>query len=332
MPRYPQWTLRFWFSEALASTSTTLASSATCLHQIHACCPTPPKPWEHPLGSYLPSLGAHSLPARTRTQPAGGPHVVQRRFPAGGAQVKGPEVDLGRECKASRLLCRWRTQDSAVVSWEALRHPAAVRRNNRPSYQDFSCISSASAPASALLCGSGQISPRDLKPCMQVTSGFPFYHMLENYKYYLHLDTGSTLIWKWSLENTDFQNTKHQKNLWASLKPASADLILCFFSHTLFTFCRFAVGWRDSLNSFQHFMKLVPLFTCVQCNTYMWDSCRIYTLFVCVWHVYCIYNSHFYLKLGLRLKYIHAHTSSPGVFHKEIKNIVDWFISDPLAY
>ena len=179
---------------------------------------------------------------------------------------EGAEVDLGRECKASRPLCRWRTQDSAVVSWEALRHPAAVRRNNRPkdaSYQDFSCISSASAPASALFCGSGQISPRDLKPCMQVISGFPFYHMLENYKYYLHLDTGSTLIWKWSLENTDFQNTKHQKNLWASFKPASADLILCFFSCTLFTFSRFTVGWRDSLNSFQHFMKLVPLFTCV---------------------------------------------------------------------
>ena len=143
---------------------------------------------------------------------------------------------LGRECKASRPLCRWRTQDSAVVSWEALRHPAAVRRNNRPkdaSYQDFSCIASASAPASALLCGSGQISPRDLKPCLQVTSGFPFYHMLENYKYYLHLDTGSTLIWKWSLENTDFQNTKHQK---ISELILNLHLLIwsCAFSHVLY--------------------------------------------------------------------------------------------------
>ena len=129
-----------------------------------------------------------------------------------------------------------------------------------------------------------------------------------------------------------FPKYQTPKNLWASFKPASADLILCFFSRILFTFSRFTVGWRDSLNSFQHFMKLVPLFTCVQYNTYMWDSCTIYTLFLCVWDVYCIYNSHFYLKLGLQLKYIHTHTSSPGVFHKEIKNIVDWFISDPLAY
>lgn len=92
--------------ETLASTSATRASSATCLHQIHACCPTHPKPWEHPLGSCLPSRGAHSLSARTRTRPAGGPHVVQRRFPVGGAPVKGLEVDLRRECKALRLLSR----------------------------------------------------------------------------------------------------------------------------------------------------------------------------------------------------------------------------------
>lgn len=214
----------------------------------------PAQPW-HPLllasirstlaALHTPSLGSIlwapvclPLPARTRTRTAGSPHVVQRRFPAGGAPLKGLEVDLGRECKAQRLLSRWRTQESAVVSWETLRHPAAVRRNNRPkdaSYQDFSCISSASAPAPSLLCGSGQTSPRELKPCMQVTSGFPFSHMLENYKYYLHLDTGSSLIWKWSLENTNFQNIKHQENLWASFKPASADLILCFFSRTLFT-------------------------------------------------------------------------------------------------
>lgn len=101
----------------LASTSATRASSATCLHQIHACCLHTPS-----LGSILWAPvclpgGAHSLPARTRTRsPQAAPRVVQTRFPAGGAPVKGLEVDLGRECKAPRLLSRWRTQDSAVVS------------------------------------------------------------------------------------------------------------------------------------------------------------------------------------------------------------------------
>lgn len=37
------------------------------LHQIHACCPTHPKPWERPLGSCLPSSACQDQdPARRR--------------------------------------------------------------------------------------------------------------------------------------------------------------------------------------------------------------------------------------------------------------------------
>lgn len=191
-----------------------------------------------------------------------------------------------------------------------LRHPAAVRRNSRPkdaSYQDFSCISSASAPAPSLLCGSGQTSHRDLKPCMQVTSGFPFQNMLENYKYYLHLDTGNSLIWKWSSENTDFQNVKQQENLWASFKPASAVLILCFFSRTLFTFCQFTFGVEIAWIAFSILWSQC-LFLHVHSIIHTCGIPVEYThIFLSVWHVYCIYNTHFYLKLALQLKYIHAH-------------------------
>ena len=56
-------------------------------------------------------------PARRR------PPCCSKEISCWQARVKGLEVDLGREFEASRLLCRWRTQDSAVVSWEALRHP-----------------------------------------------------------------------------------------------------------------------------------------------------------------------------------------------------------------
>lgn len=141
-----QWTLRFWFWDA-GIHQRDRASSATCLHQIHACCPTHPQALGASFGLLFAFRGAHSLPARTRTRPAGSPHVVQTRFPAGGP-VKGPGSRQGGSAKPG-LLSRWK--DSGL-SWsrEMLRHPAAVRRNSRPkdaSYQDFSCISSASAPA-----------------------------------------------------------------------------------------------------------------------------------------------------------------------------------------
>lgn len=71
----------------------------------------------------------------------------------------------------------------------------------------------------------------------------------------------SSLTWKWSFgKNIHLPNIKHQEHLWASFKPASAELVLCFFSHILFTFCQFIIRYWKSLKSFQHFVKSLPLY------------------------------------------------------------------------
>lgn len=131
-------------------------------------------------------------------------------------------------------------------------------------------------------------------------------------KYVGELNTTSTLTLEIALYESGHQRTQiskmsnNRKISELVLNLHLTVLILCF-SHVLCYFLSVYFWCRDSLNSFQHFVSQC-LFLHVHSIIHTCGIPVEYThIFLSVWHVYCIYNTHFYLKLGLQLKYIHAH-------------------------
>lgn len=152
-------------------------------------------------------------------------------------------------------------------------------------------------------------------------------------------------MWKWSFEkDTDLPNTKFWKTFEFSLKPATADLILCFFWHTFLSASLLSaveiarIAFSISESHYFSFYVYVIIHTCVivveGIHTFscVYSKHIVYIMHNFSWSLACSYNipTHTYTHIPHIPSHTHHH---PQGFHKGSKNvgIVDCFRLDPSA-